>query len=709
MSQARQRDNSTPSLFPFLAVLLCTMGALVLLLVLIVSKAQASAKKMVTERQQEIEETETQIDMARDKLASQLEKGRLDIESKRLALQGLEKQIRDLTDELDGLRRTAELLDQDVNTTEQQKRESAERATELEKQLAEASEKLKNKEIEKPTGNKPIFAIIPYEGTNGTHRRPVYLECVESGVIIQPEGVRLTLKDLAPPYGPGNPLDASIRTIRSRYASENSSLTSSAYPLLVVRPSGVRSYAMARQAIASWDDQFGYELIDETMELAFPEGEPGLAEEIEQSITVARQRQAALILAMPGKYRQFVQRQSDIDADSNMGWNEDGDQPGDGSGFAAGESGGTGSGLAYGGGPSGTASAGGRGGFATGTGQGGYSVGSASVSDGSAVGFGASGDVANRQLGDGAAGGYFGSSMGGQGNSGSMVNGNTFGQGGVANGAQFGVGNGLASNNGNGGQRPGDAGNSGTQVNNNTGSGFQSNGNSSGGGGYGGAGGNAGPGGPSSGGNGSPGSPGNGGAGNVIGRSQSLQSDTMAANDIGSDPTQGFQLQKSVGPDRNSGSQTGGSESASNGYGQSSSGSEMGVNNPFGSKSSRKTESIARRRGRGWAWTEGPPTKKAFVRAIRVTCYADRLVVMPDRGNKQETTIPFASDPQVSAEKLANTIRERVSDWGIAFADGYWKPELLVEVAPDAEERYRQLSQMFEGSGLELRRRNPTR
>ncbi len=709
MSQARQRDNSTPSLFPFLAVLLCTMGALVLLLVLIVSKAQASTKKMVTERQQQIEETETQIDLARDKLESQLEKGRLDIESKRLALQGLEKQIRDLTDELDGLRRTAELLDQDVNTTEQQKRESAERASELEKQLADASEKLKNKQIEKPTGNKPIFAIIPYEGTNGTHRRPVYLECVESGLIIQPEGVRLTLKDLEPPYGPGNPLDASIRTIRSRYASENSSLTSSAYPLLVVRPSGVRTYAMARQAIASWDDQFGYELIDESMELAFPEGEPGLAEEIEQSIAVARQRQAALILAMPGRYRQFAQRQSDIDADSNMGWSGDGDQPGDGSGFAAGEYGGTGSGTGYGSGSNGPGSMSGRGGFATGTGQAGLSNGSANVGEGNAVGFGAGGDVANGQPGRSPIGGYFGSSIGGQGNLGPMMNGNANGTTGSANGTQVGPGNGQASNGGNGISGTGEGGYSGMQANGNSGSGIQGNGNSTGGGGYGGAGGNVGPGGPSNGGNGSPGSPGNGGAGNVIGRSQSLQSDNMATNDVGSDPTQGFQLQKSVGQDPNRGAQTGGSDSSSNGYGQSNAGSDTGINNPFGSKSSRKSESIARRRGRGWAWTEGPPTKKAFVRAIRVTCYADRLVVMPDRGNKQETTIPFANDPQASAEKLAATIRERVSDWGIAFADGYWKPELLVEVAPDAEERFRQLSQMFEGSGLELRRRNPSR
>ena len=38
----KQRDNFVQSLFPFLAVLLSTMGALVLLLMLIVNQAQAS-------------------------------------------------------------------------------------------------------------------------------------------------------------------------------------------------------------------------------------------------------------------------------------------------------------------------------------------------------------------------------------------------------------------------------------------------------------------------------------------------------------------------------------------------------------------------------------------------------------------------------------------------------------------------------------------
>ncbi|MEZ6075433.1 MAG: hypothetical protein R3C56_07100 [Pirellulaceae bacterium] len=38
---------------------------------------------------------------------------------------------------------------------------------------------------------------------------------IEQGIRIQPEGILLRTEDLEPPYGPGNPLDAALRTIRT--------------------------------------------------------------------------------------------------------------------------------------------------------------------------------------------------------------------------------------------------------------------------------------------------------------------------------------------------------------------------------------------------------------------------------------------------------------------------------------------------------------
>ena len=41
------------------------------------------------------------------------------------------------------------------------------------------------------------FSIIPYQGPYGTRRYPVYVECTPRGVVIQPEGVLITLDDLS--------------------------------------------------------------------------------------------------------------------------------------------------------------------------------------------------------------------------------------------------------------------------------------------------------------------------------------------------------------------------------------------------------------------------------------------------------------------------------------------------------------------------------
>ena len=48
------------------------------------------------------------------------------------------------------------------------------------------SQAAKSKLAKRPTS----YAIVPYDGPNGTHRRPIYIECTAQGVILQPEGDR---------------------------------------------------------------------------------------------------------------------------------------------------------------------------------------------------------------------------------------------------------------------------------------------------------------------------------------------------------------------------------------------------------------------------------------------------------------------------------------------------------------------------------------
>jgi hypothetical protein len=46
-----------------------------------------------------------------------------------------------------------------------------------------------------------------------------------------------------------------------------------------------------------------------------------------------------------------------------------------------------------------------------------------------------------------------------------------------------------------------------------------------------------------------------------------------------------------------------------------------------------------------------------------------------------------------------------MTGWGLAVENGYWKPVLEVEVAPDAEQHFADLQTALHSSGFELHRK----
>ena len=718
MSRAsRQRDSLAPSLFPFLAVLLCTMGALVLILMLVVSAAHASALQIAKQSTQEAEEVESQLALASHGFQKQLTEARLELEKKRLGLQHLENHIQELLDEVDQLKRTAELAEADEQRDETEQQAQVDAISLLEKQLLEASEKLKQK-LDKPEGDKPIFAIIPYDGRNGTHRRPIYLECIEQGIRIQPEGVLLLTEDLEPPYGPGNPLDAALRTIRTQYAPANHAVTSTAYPLLIVRPSGIRSYAMARAAMGGWDDQFGYELIGEELELTFPEGEPGLAVKITRALELARERQAALIVAMPKKYRALSERDRPLSGGGSGGGTEGWAELGD---YSSGETVGNGyGGSGYGddnvgaggsqdGSRDGAYGSGERGGWANASstniasgdatsavqGDGSQSRSTAEQlgkSGNGPMGFGEGSAPGTNPAGSATGESFFGSASGGPSGGGyaggpndpnrSRFDPYTDSSRRNADGSVFG---GLS---GNSGAESGTAGNAGGIAAN--------------------------PGGTSS----------SQSAGGDSQASSNASNSTNNATGGGGSQMSGSQMAMPFNTPNQSGSSGSSSGSASQSA-SSSSGSpgnasqnsaDMNGQQPapqfshdknLNGQRQESATPVASRRGRGWAWSQGPPSQTSVGRSIRLQCLADRWIVLPDSGKANDPaaiTITFDTSPQQRAEQLAKVVAERVDSWGIALSGGYWKPMLVVDVAADAQWRFNQLQQLLDGSGLDVQR-----
>ncbi len=316
MSRRANRENSgEASLFPFLAVLLCTMGALVTLLVVMaaVSKqvaqrqhtaAQAAADVLVVvdaatraendERIAQLDELKKLHTMADVRIAE------VDAAQRRqqAKMQTVEDHLQRLHSQYLAMRDVARELEameeghfDDRDQAEQELARLKQLADDYRKQVADA----------KANANKPTsFAVVPYEGPNGTHRRPVYIECRVDRVILQPEGIELTAKDFNLEMGADSALAAAVRAAQRYYESETADPQDRPYPLILVRPDGVFSYLHVRNVLEEWDAEFGYELVDADWQLDFGVADPVLAERKQLAVMQSRVRAEALAQAAPG-------------------------------------------------------------------------------------------------------------------------------------------------------------------------------------------------------------------------------------------------------------------------------------------------------------------------------------------------------------------------------------------------------------------------
>lgn len=699
---SRRSESVAPSLFPFLAVLLCTMGALVLMLLLLVVGAQSSAKEVADKVEDELEWQQDQLQTVKNSLVKKYDEAKIEIEKKRLHLQNIEQHIHELKEELDLLDQTAKAADQKQDTQKETLKQRDALREALEKQLIEAKKTLESK-IKDPKGDKPIFAIIPYDGPNGTHRRPIYLECNAKGLVVQPEGVVLTPADLSPPYGPGNPLDAVLRTIRAEFPSRDGSVDSNPYPLLVVRPSGIKNYMMARAAMSGWDDQFGYELISEDLELSFPASTANLQKKIASTIEAARQRQAALVLSMPQHYdaSQLDFYGSGGGSGGSMEDVSDQFQGLSGSGQGSGQSGYASQG-----------SSGKRGGMSM---MGGTNQGAASP-NGQIASSGMNGNGTNppslaqslaqspsgKTDGPGWTFGQSAANAAGGNPPGSAANQDPLAQGGNSGGTgQMSFFGGGSSEDGYGLTK------SGTLSNSRIGG--------MGGGTYGG---------DSVSGDGSPSDGSSDGSKPASGNSASATADTSAG---GNTSLWNAAQAKANGANSSSGGGSSGGGSASMNANPMSGSTMAGSNIPSTTsgdpsqlsgqvqnvgmnfdmnKKSQDAKPVAQSKGRGWAWRDGNRSQTAIVRAIWLQCYKDRWIVRPDKGsNNSALTIKLEGSPMQRAERLAAAVQQRVEGWGVALAGGHWAPVIHVEVASDAEDQFTQLQKLMEGSGIDVIRK----
>src|SRR5262249_23769653 len=120
----------------------------------------------------------------------------------------------------------------------------------LEKSLAEALAKRKN--------DTRTYSVVPYNGTRGEDRRPVYVECVSEGLVFHPGKKRVTAKD-------------DLRgELKKRVAEQQEKLKAAGvsdlrpYVLMLVRPDreAIGRYYEMQAAARELNIDFGYEFVE---------------------------------------------------------------------------------------------------------------------------------------------------------------------------------------------------------------------------------------------------------------------------------------------------------------------------------------------------------------------------------------------------------------------------------------------------------------
>lgn len=149
------------------------------------------------------------------------------------------------------------------------------KSTGLSGQLAKVRDEIRRTRVQRSAAPSK-YALVPFDSRTGTNRRPIYIEFRDDTIRFMPEGVTLSKDDVEGFTLGFNPLlagsEALIRywSVKSREAGRSEPPP---YVLLIVRPSGVKLYP-ARVLLENLSAPHGYELVEEDLPLAFPKPDP---------------------------------------------------------------------------------------------------------------------------------------------------------------------------------------------------------------------------------------------------------------------------------------------------------------------------------------------------------------------------------------------------------------------------------------------------
>ncbi|HUQ72477.1 MAG TPA: hypothetical protein VM165_23315 [Planctomycetaceae bacterium] len=324
---ARPRQHLGVQLFPFLAVLVCVMGSLILLLLVTtqrmrsaaIARAKAALRQGVGDRPilpmladddtepRRFPADEEALPAApawtprpaapspdhtalREQLQREWEQRVGQLESKRdagtqavvrqkLLAVAVQRRIDELQGELGQLQTQFGQLTGQMSAEKLQPASGLRERVQLEDQIASLRQQLKQLEDQQQS-NTGKFSIVPFDGKSGTTRRPILIECTATGLRFVAEGITLTPSDITGFSENYNPLLAGSSALVSYWKQwkidhPDDDAAADPYVLLLVRPSGTVAYYIAMRMLSPMKQPHGYELITEDLPIAVPPSDAG--------------------------------------------------------------------------------------------------------------------------------------------------------------------------------------------------------------------------------------------------------------------------------------------------------------------------------------------------------------------------------------------------------------------------------------------------
>lgn len=329
----RRRHQLRPDTFPFLAVLLCAMGSLILVLMEFDRRARSNARGRAEAvwQKQEQDKAElrarlraaqlAELEKQRQTQAARLAAHQTEQSELRNAEQTLAAEERAVQGRIDAILRALQEGRQQVSLDQQQRQEKQQTAARLEQalgtqqqlvtkvrerlgavrsqreqmtdELLALEESLKRLKEHRQRESKK-WSIVPYVGKRGLSRRPLYVECARDKLIFYPD--RATLSDYRLSQ------DRIREEVTRRGAEHRKNAPAGApqenpYWLLLVRPDGVGTYYEFLAAVKALDLAYGYEFVEDSwdFDLSDPKNAPEPVEVATPLPTPTRPQPAALI------------------------------------------------------------------------------------------------------------------------------------------------------------------------------------------------------------------------------------------------------------------------------------------------------------------------------------------------------------------------------------------------------------------------------